>query len=198
MKIKKLIPVIVAVCVSAAVLSGCGGRRSSSKEYKELNAKLDRNYSQIVLTVTNTFEEESILVSEYTMKFSDGGMTVNYSVERFSELSLDSAAPAKTTLVGEAVVAGGKVTYVQGEEVSLDAVTAGIGFDFQKEYFENVELTGVYLKADVKNPSKFMRSELTCTEMKVNATFLEAFYDIQITYRAQNGSHVEYLYVFSL
>lgn len=195
MKIKKLIPVMMALCVATAVFSGCGKHRS--KEYNELNAKLEFNYSQIVLRVTNTFDEESILTSEYTMKFSDDGMTVNYSVERFSELSIDSAAPAKTKLVGEAMIADGKVTYVQGEEVNLDALTVGTGINFKESYFKNAELTGMYLKADVKNPSGFMGSELTCTDMKVYATFLEIFYDIEIEYQAQNGNHVRYLYLFS-
>lgn len=198
MNIKKLVPVVMTLCVSVAVFGGCGEKRGAGKEYDELNAKLGLNYSQIVLTVKNSFDEDSVLTSEYTMKFSDGGMTVSYSVERFSEASLDSTVPAKTKLTGEAVVAGGNVTYTQGEEVSLDAVTAGTGLNFKKEYFENIELTGVYLMADVKNPSGFMGSSLTCTQMKVKATFLEVFYDIQITYRAQNGNFVEYLYVFSL
>ncbi|MDE6059291.1 MAG: hypothetical protein K2G44_04540 [Clostridia bacterium] len=195
MKIKKLIPVMMALCVGTAVFSGCG---SYSKEYAELNAKLDLNYSQVVLTVTNDFGEGAVLTSEYTMKFSDGSMTVNYGIERFSELSIDSTAPAKTKLVGEAVIADGKVSYVQGEEANLDVVKSGVGINFKESYFKNVELTGMYLKADIKNPSGFMGSELSCTEMKVYATFLEIFYKIEITYRAETGNFVEYLYVFSL
>ncbi|MDE6676734.1 MAG: hypothetical protein K2K12_03355, partial [Clostridia bacterium] len=65
-------------------------------------------------------------------------------------------------------------------------------------YYKNVDLTAMFLKADNKNPSGFMGSELSCTEMKVYATFLEIFYKIEITYRAETGNYVEYLYVFSL
>ncbi|MDE6586287.1 MAG: hypothetical protein K2K80_06380 [Clostridia bacterium] len=196
MKIKKLSPVIAALCITAAVFSGCNTNHNT--QYDELNAMLDVNYSKVVLTVTDTFGADAVLVSEYTIKFSDDGMTVNYSVERFSEVSLDFVPSLKTTLVGEALVADGKVTYVQGDEVNMDALTTGTGFDFKEEYFDNIDLTGVYLMADVNNPSGFIGSSLTCTEMKVKATFLKIFYDIKITYRSQSGNQVECLYVFSL
>lgn len=196
MKRKKLIPAVFALCAAAAICVGCAP--TESNEYDGLNAMLDKNYSQIVLTVTDTFSEDDVLTSKYTMKFTDGGMTVNYTVERFAEISLDEFAPAKTTLVGKAMVAGGEVIFVEGDEVELDAITAGTGLEFKAEYFENADLTGLYLKADVKNPSGFMGSELNCTEMKVNASFLEVFYEIQITYLAASGSRVGYKYDFSL
>lgn len=193
MKIKKLIPA-VTVLLAAAVLGGC--KTKQNNEYDALNKMLDYDYSQIVLTVTNDFGGEAVLVSEYTMKISDSGVTVNYSVERFSGLSLGSTTAEKTTLTGEATVAGGEVTYVSGDEADLGAVTASGGFDFQKDYFENADLTETYLTADVKNPSAFMGSEITCTEMKVKAIFIDRFYEIKINYKSQSGALVEYKYVF--
>ena len=196
MKIMKKIPVIMTLCVAAAVCGGCA--TESTKEYDELNAKLNLNYSQIVLTVNNTVDEGSVLTSEYTMKFTEGEVKVNYSVERFAEVSLDSATTGKTTVVGEAKIADGKVTYVSGENVNLDVLKTGTGLNFKKEYFNNIDLTGIYLIADVTNPTGFMGSPLTCSEMKVRATFLEVFFDIRISYLAQSGNSVEYIYNFSL
>lgn len=196
MRIKKLIPAVTVLC-AAAVLGGC--KTKQNNEYDALNKMLDHDYSQIVLTVTNDFGGDAVLVSEYTMKFSEGGATVNYSVERFSELSLGSAVAEKTTLTGEATVIGGKVTYVSGDEVDLSAVTASGGFDFQEKYFENADLTGVYFKADLKNASaasSFLHTDVQCTDMKVFATFLNHFYNIQITYKSESGSLVEYNYDF--
>lgn len=198
MKIKKHIPVIMTLCVVAAVCGGCATEETPANpaEYEELNAKLKLNYSQIVLTVTNEIDEKTVLNSEYTMKFSGGTTTITYSVEQLSELSLDSTASEKITLVGEAKVENGNVSYVSGDSANLDVLTAGAGLNFKKEYFANIDLTGVYLDADVTNPGGFMGSALDCTEMKVYATFLVAFYDIKVTYTAQNGNHVEYLYTF--
>ena len=197
MKVRKFIPVIFAGCAAAAIFGGCTTTDESTK-YDELNAKLDLNYSQIVLTVTNTYNEKTVLTDEYTMKFVEGVVTVNYSIERFTEISLDSATTEKTTIVGEAVIVGSDVIYIDGEKVSLDAITSGTGLDFKKEYFSNDDLTDSYLKADVTNPSGFMGTLLNGTSMKVNATFGDAFNDIKITYHSQNGYEVEYLYTFTV
>ena len=196
MKIKKSIPVILAACAAAAIMGGCS--TDDSSKYDELNAKLDLNYSQIVLKVTNTYDEESTLTSEYTMKFVEGIVTVNYTVERFTEVSLDSATTEKTTIVGEAVIMGNVVMNVEGEEIDLDAVITGTGLNFKNEYFANTELTDASFKADVTNPDGFMGTSLTCSGMKVNATFSEAFNDIKITYHSQSGHEVEYLYTFTV
>ena len=195
---KKRILAILIVCAAVAVAGGCEKiPENVPNEYDELNAMLAHSYSQIVLTVTNEFDEDSVLTSEYTMKFSDAGMTITYSVERFSGISLDSEASFKKTLTGEAVIADGKVSYVQGDNVNLDAVTVGEGLNFKEEYFSNTEFTEVTVKADVTDPSGFMGAEFTCTEMKMKAKFLEVFYNIEITYTAQSGNHVTYNYKFS-
>lgn len=194
MKMKKLIPVITAVCAVAA-FGGCKTRHT--KEYEELNAKLDLSYSRIVLTVTESFEEDLTLVSEYAMSFTDEGMTVDYSVERFAQASLDSEASEKTTLAGEAKIAGGKVSYVSGDEVTLDSLVTGSGLSFKEEYFKNADLTGVYLKADVKNASAFLGTQIQCSDMKVFATFLDYFMKIQVSFKAEDGSLVEYRYDFN-
>ena len=196
MKSKKHIPVVLTVCAAAAVFVGCA--TDDNSKYDELNAKLDLNYSQIVLKVTNTYDDETVLTDEYTMKFVEGVVTINYSVERFAEVSLDSAATEKTTIEGKAVVMGGKITYVRGEEVPLDAVMAGTGLNFKKDYFANAELTDASLKADVITPDGFMGSSLSCSDMKVNASFGDAFSAITITYKAQSGQNVEYLYTFTV
>ncbi len=197
MKIKKSIPVILAACAAVAVVGGCA--TDDSSKYDELNAKLDLNYSKIVLTVTDKFDEDMVLTDEYEMTFSGGVVTVNYSVERFAEISLDSAAAEKITIEGKAAVMGGKITYIRGEEVSLDALIAGSGLNFKKEYFSYAELTDSRLKADVTNPGGFMgSSSLSCTDMKVNAAFGDAFNTVTITYTAQGGNEVEYLYTFTV
>lgn len=199
MKIKRRIPAIILLCSLFLAFCGCNTQQSSTEnEYDHINEMLNLNYSQINLTVTNEFAEDAILKSEYSMKFSDGGITVNYCVERFSSLSLDSTAPIKTKHVGEATVSDGKINYVQGDEVNLDAVTEGIGLEFKEEYFDNIDLTGVYIFADVVNPDGFFGSPLACREMKVKATFIEVLIDIKISYLTQDGNRVEYLYLFTM
>ena len=196
MKIRKYIPVILAGCATAAIFGGC--TTDDSAKYDELNAKLDLEYSQIVLKVTNTYDTDSVLTSQYTIKHVEGMVTVNYSIERFAEVSLDSATDEKTTIVGEAVVMGENVIYIDGEKAPLDALTTGTGLRFKQEYFVNATLTDGSLQADVSNPSGFMGALLNGTSMKVNATFGDALNEIKITYLAQGGYQVEYLYAFTV
>lgn len=196
MKVRKFIPVILAGCAAAAIFGGC--TTDESTNYEELNAKLDLEYSQIVLTVTNTYDENSVLTDKYTIKHVEGVVTVNYSIERFAEVSLDSATDEKTTIVGEAVVMGENVIYIDGEEAPLDALAAGTGLSFKQEYFVNATLADGSLNADVSNPSGFMGALLNGTSMKVSATFGEAFNNIKITYNAKDGHQVEYLYSFTV
>ena len=155
------------------------------------------NYSKIILTVTDTFGEDSSLKSEYVLEYSEVGVTVKYSVERFNNVSIDApAASDKITLTGTAQIKDGAVT--GGENVNLPATIADTGFTFKGEYFENADLTGVYLKADVKNASGFTGTEIVCSDMKVFATFLDSFYDITVTYTGENGNAVECAYKFSI
>lgn len=198
MKIKKYIPLITTVCVAAAVCAGCTTKGADNTEYDKLNAKLQADYSQIVLNVTNEIDEDTTLSGEYTMNFSDDGVTVTYRVETLPELSLDTTAGEKLTLTGEAKITGKTVTYVSGDEAPLDALTAGKGLNFKSEYFKNADLTDTHLIADVVNPGGFMGSQLKCTGMKVNASFVSVFSEISVTYTGQGGNRVEYLYTFSV
>lgn len=193
---KKQILSIAAVCAAAACLGAC--KEPAANEYSALNDMLALDYSEIVLTVTDTFGEDTALVSEYILKPAKGGVSVSYSALRFSELSLDSAAPEKITLKGEAFVSGDKVEYLSGDEIALPAGFRAAGLNFKGEYFGNAELTGNYLKADVKNAGGFMGSPLNCTDMKVFAIFLEVFYEIEITYQSEEGNAVKYQYLFNL
>ena len=195
---KKSILMIAAAGVAACCLGACSsscGKKGDSKKYDQLNSMLAVNYSQISLTVTDTFDDNTSLKSEYVFKYSESEITVEYSVERFSQLSLDASTEFKTTFEGTAVIKDGKVT--GGEEVGLTAAMASPKFTFKEENFENITLTGVYLQADVKNVGAFCGLALGCTDMKIYAEFLQIFYNIEISY-TQDGNSVVYKYVFTL
>lgn len=195
---KKRILTLVAVATAACCLSACTDG-SAADEYAKLNEMLNANYSQVVLTVTDAFDEDTSLKSEYVIKYSESSVTVNYTVEKFAESSLDNpSTDLKLTLIGEAVINDGVVVPVSGDDINLTPDIARTGFTFKGEYFENAELAGIYFTADVKNASAFLGSQLTCTGMKVEATFLEVFYDINVTYTSASGSRVEFNYVFTI
>lgn len=194
---KKRLLTVAAVCAAAVCFGAC--KPASDDGYGALNEMLRLSYSQIDLTITDDFGEGAVLKSEYTMKPTDGGVLVSYSVERFNTIASDlNAEDIKSAHTGEALVKGEEVTYLSGEEVALPEGFAAEGLHFEKDYFGNADLTGNYLKTDVRNAGGFMGSELNCTDMKVFATFLEAFYDIEITYVGAAGNAVKYEYAFHL
>lgn len=195
---RKSILMIAAASVAACCLGACTvscNDQSEFYKYEQLNSMLSEKYSQISLTVTDTFDEDTTLKSEYVFKYSESEITVEYSVERLTGLSLDEpSADFKTTHKGTAVIKDGAVT--GGEEVGITADMASLKFNFKESYFENATLTGVYLKADVKSVGSFLGLALDCTDMKVYAEFLEVFYNISLSYK-QGDNKIVYDYVFT-
>lgn len=190
---------LTAVCAAACCLGACS--EPSYDEYATLNDMMDADYSQVVLTVTDTFDEHTSLSSAYVIKYSGVTVTVEYEVEKFTKIDASLDGPAEdviTTLTGEMIIEGGVVTSRDGDDVGLTAEVAYIGLEFKKEYFANVELTGNFLRADVTDASAFLGSQLTCTDMRVYATFIEVFNEINITYTSESGSLVEYDYIFTI
>lgn len=191
---------IISAAVACAVACGFGAcsckKSGNSTRYENLNNMLNANYSEINLTVTNTFDESTFLTSEYIINYYESAITVEYTVERFSSLSIDDPSIGyKYVLSGEAYIENGEVT--GGEEVGINATFANPKFNFKEQYFVNAVLEDVYFQADVKNAAAFLGYDISCTDMKIYAVWLNGRYStIRINY-AQNGVEVEYRYVFS-
>ena len=186
------------------VLTACGGSNnpdpspdnSIKNEYDNLNSMLALSYSEIKITVDNTFTEEDItLESVYTVKYAQSKITVEYKVERFAPVSLDNPTGGlKTVLSGTAEIKDGVISQ---NDAGITADIATLSLNFKEEYFENAELTSMYFKAGVKDAGGFMGTDIKCTDMRVQATFLDCFYDMTVSYK-QVGHEVEYKYLFTL
>ena len=201
---KKLIALICAVCALVCVLTACGEPKnpdpspdsSVKDEYDNLNSMLALSYSEIEITVDNTFTEEDItLESVYTVKYAQSKITVEYKVERFAEISFENPTGGlKTVLSGTAEIKDGVISQ---NDAGITADIATLSINFKEEYFENAELTSMYFKAGVKDASGFMGTDINCTDMRAEATFLDCFYDLTVSYK-QAGHEVEYKYLFTL
>lgn len=195
---KKTILAISAMCAAAACFgacnSSCGSNAAELDKYETLNAKLNLNYSRIVITVTDTFDADASLISTYTVSRSDDGVKVSYSIERFAEISLESPSNEfKTTVTGEAVFRDGAL--VSGD-ATIAASVPETGLTFKAEYFDGIASTDKTFKANVTNASGFTGSEITCTEMKVFVNFATRIDDITITYKSAYGASVECKYEY--
>ncbi len=195
---KKIIFILAAVCATVCCLGACSVNDSDS--YDSLDEMMKMHYSGIDVSVTNTFDENTSLLSEYKISYSGESITVTYAVEKFSALDPDGPLSGfKTTMRGEAVIENGVIVSVGGDEVDLPVTVTSPGFRFKKDYFSNEKLTGVSFTADVKErcTSGFFGATLPCSNMKVKATFIEGFRDIRITYTSASGSEVKYKYTFT-
>lgn len=198
---KKSIFVIAAACVAMVGLSACemscdGGKGPSNSDYDNINEMFNVNYSKIEVTVTNTFDAETELVSTYEMNYSGDEITVNYSIERFTGISLDGAGAEKSTTTGTAKIVNGVVT----DENGMISAVPEMNFTFKAEYFTNVNggLIDMILEADVSNPSGFFGSEIKCTDMKVYAEYVNVFNKMDITYKGESGNSVKITYNFTV
>ena len=191
---KKSVLLISAICAFACALSACGKKEVNA--YDKLNSMLDASYSQITISIDNTYTEEEItLESVYMLIYSQSEITVQYKVERFAEFTLENpTTDVKTTYQGTAVIVGGIIS--GGSEVGLTADIADLSLEFKEAYFENITLDSGSLTADVKDVSAFLGTELVCTGMKVEAKFSDVLESITVTY-SQSGHEVVYSYIFT-
>ena len=168
---------------------------TDNNEYDELNSMLKESYSNIRITVKNTFTEQNVtLESVYSIDYSESEITVKYTIERFSAPSLENPdSDVKVKVSGTAVIENGEISQ---NEAGITADIATIPLTFKEEYFENIELFGMSIDADVKNVSGFLGTDIACTDMHVNAMFLDLFYYITVTY-STDGHEIEYKYEFS-
>ncbi len=195
MKIKAL---FVSVTIGALVcLTGCVPREKPAEDhFAALNEMLAADYTKIVLTVTDTFAEGDALTGKYTVTQTAEGKKVEYTVERFGELSLDGAQGTKITLTGTATVKDGEIIAASGDKIDLPAGIEG-GFTFAEAYFSDVVFGEGSMEAKVTNVSKFFGTDVSCTDMKVRAAFQETFTSLFIGYTAADGTKVEYSYAFT-
>lgn len=196
---KKRLLTIAAIGVAVCCLGACkpADAGTAADEYDDLNAMLLADYSQIVLTVTNTFDEDTSLKSEYTITYSETRITVEYSVEKFNEIDLGNpSTQLKTTLTGTVFIVNGLVVSANETDVSISASIAQVGFTFKKNYFDNDVLSDGSFQADVKNVDSFIGSHINCSNMKIVATFDEVFSGITVTYISEGGNKVEIDYNF--
>ena len=196
---KKQFFALAAVGIAACCLGACKNADDNS-EYDALNTMLKASYSEIEITVTDTFAAGDVLESKFVITYAERSITVDYTVEQFVEISLDwpTSTGAKQTFSGSAVIVGEAVA-VKGDQIDYDFVKlAHPSYNFQKKYFKNAQLTANYMQADVDNPKGFMGNKITCSKMKVSANFLEAFSQLEISYISSAGNQINYKYAFTL
>ncbi len=194
---KKIIFAISAVCAAACLTACGGGDKPAYDHYKAMDEMFNASYSKITVSVTNTFDVDTQLISSYEMLYSGDEITVKYSIERFTGISIDTGNMEKTVTDGTAKIKNGAVV---SDSAGMLEVVPDTKFSFKAEYFSNVneDIIDMYLQADVVNPSGFMGTDIKCSDMKVNAEYFTEFKKMEINYKGESGNSVKINYNFTV
>ncbi len=206
---KKIFAIFAVLAASCCALAGCSLAPNEDvpgqwdkDAYQALNEMLGHSYSAIVLTIETGFGEgeEEKLTSAYEISYGESAVSVTYAVEQFAPF--DPAHPeaeGKIVKRGTATIEGESV-HVEGDDIGISPKIAVLPFHFDKSYFKDADLAGIYLRAGVKDEDvgSFTGSSLSCTDMEIWAEFLDFFRTIRLTYTDGAGHPVRVEYTFSL
>ncbi len=165
--------------------------------YDKIEAFADIDYQEIKLAIT-TDTAGIQLSANYTLTQND----VSYIVEKLNLLppngDITSVPPEyKNVHMGYAKIVDGKVTELDGEEVTLPSYDELKGnFNFDESNFKNVSTQDGFLSADVISPSSFYGFTVDIQDMSVSVEYTEtALSKITINYKTEY-SNVAIAYVF--
>ena len=197
MKKRVVIAIIISVALALALCACEVTINVSQADYDKLTSMLDSAYSGWTLTVSTT-KGDVTLENKFVVTKETEQTKIDYTVEKLNELSMDSDSEFKTRYVGTATIVDGKITSINGDEVSVELEKLDkVGLTFKTDYFQNAKMTANAISADVKDPSGFLGVDVTCSDMKLVASFGEKFDYIRISYKTEDGSTVVYNYDFA-
>lgn len=200
--LKKMLCVAVLAMVLVCALCAC----NSTAIYSKLGGMCDAEYNKIHITIKTEMGGDT-LTSTYDVSVYENMTCLDYSLQRFAtfDTAMDEdiiVAPENRieTIAGSIEIDGTEVSQVSGTPIDIDesklANISKVNLHFGYLYFEKASYTNQTFEAKVKNPSAFMDYQvLTCTDMKVKATFTTKFESILITY-TEDGAKNTITYTF--
>ena len=211
---KKIMISVILLLAILTGLSACSksGKDSSSPSSSNVETQAPE-HEQSVCELLNgmtrvTYQKISLHITtrtgdmELEGRYSLTQSKVTYSVERMNLLpedgNLDGISPdGKSVLEGTATVENGKITKLDGDAVELPTYEELRGaFDFQEDYFKNVESKSGFFSADVVSASSFLGTNKALKDVRLTVEYgASALEKLVITYQTANTT-VTTEYVF--
>ncbi len=192
MKRKILILVSVVLALTFA-LCAC----ADDNTYTRINKLLNEDYSKVELTVSTTFDDET-LTSTVTSTQNGDETTVKYCIRQYATFGDSVPENYVEETNGEIVVKNGKIVRNNGVLVGIDLEQATAKYNFNADYFIAPQMNGNVFSASVGNAKGFFGdTEFAGSGVKVSVTFSEVLESMQVTYTSQSGAKVELNYVFT-
>lgn len=158
--------------------------------YDILNRLTKEKYQKVKLSIT-TVTGDITLKANYVLTAS----LVEYSIEQLNKLPIDGnfagmSPDHKVTLTGTATIENGKVTKLDGADVTLPSYDELKGsFNFSEDNLTSVTTQSGKLTASVKSPSKLLGTEKNLTDMKITVEYsASALKKITLTYKTSDST----------
>ena len=202
---KRIISLILIILAVVFAFASCGGAQTQNKAtvYEILNKIFTKDNSFVNIQVETVTSGKS-LASMYTVAKETSGEKITYSIEKlstFEEVNGEYIVPEsyKITLNGEVLVLNGNVVEQSGDIADLDFTKTEIpNFKFNEGYFSNVQDNAGKFTADVINPSGFISTSISCSDMSVSVVYNESMIsEIVLSYTSVEGSSVTIKYLFN-
>lgn len=200
---KKICVSIFLILAVLATFVACGGIENDHNEgpgsnteqttastenaktvYDILNELSKIEYSQVHLNIS-TISGDVELKSSYTLTDSE----ITYSLEQLNLLPEDGnvgnlSSNYKATLKGSAVIENGKVTWLDGDKISIPSYDELIGaFNFDESNFRKIQQESGKLSAEVISASEFLGIDKNIKNMKITVEYSDSsLQKITITY----------------
>lgn len=195
---KKLLLIIIAL-VLALMLVGLVACDSYAGTLQKINTLLDADYAEVKIITETKTSSGYTLNGVYNLSIDGEVTTIEYSYDRYNELSFDDNRDTYLeTVTGTAVVQDGVV--VEGNSSEALPQVDFNGISFKQAFFSNYTVTDNKFDADVVSVGGFLgNNNFTCNDLHVTVTFTKtAVNKLVITYESAKGFSVSITYLFTL
>ena len=194
---KKIITMLIMLSIVLTFLSACSGDDTSSSGNdtnqticEQLDVFADKSYKSVNLCVVTTTKDDKLQANYVLTQDS-----VSYSVENLNTLptngDLTGISPEyKSTYEGTAKIVGGKITELDGDDVSLPSYDELKGnFNFDESNLTNVVVQGNKLTADAISPASFLGSMVDAQDVKIEVEYTaSSLSKVTITYQTAKST----------
>ncbi len=180
---KKTLIILLCICLLSG-LAAC--QPEPAENTADLNALLAQNYAKLTIEL-KTAQEPGNLVNTYALFEVPEGVQVDYSCQRFAQLSLsDTGKEPIETRKGTAVYKDGRQISQSGDPVSFRLPTSlKPNLDLSTANMDNLQQEEGLLKADIKDLGLLLGQNLEGSQGKITVSYTDnALTSIHITYTA--------------
>lgn len=173
-KIAWIVSLLLCLCTCFGLLAGCDKKEQKSL-YEQLNDYAGKTYSTVVLNLSVTKQGgiDDTLIGKYTAKKTADGYSVEFEYTKYNLIFAGESGglqESTQTCKGTAVYRNGELAESTGDKLNY-SVSTSLSIRFDESNLSDQQKSDGKLSAKVKNPSAFLQSEVTYTNVFFTAEY---------------------------